>query len=88
MILLEPAYKILHTFCEVQAADHLSSRLCGKFKIDVSANIVSRDKLRSPKRYKGLCLPHESFVQREPFANMHEPKSAQMIPHRPNRTST
>jgi hypothetical protein len=27
MILLEPAYKILHTFCEVQAADHFSSRV-------------------------------------------------------------
>ena len=26
MILLQPAFKILHTVCEVQAADHLSSR--------------------------------------------------------------
>jgi hypothetical protein len=25
MILLEPAFKILHNLCEVQAADHLSN---------------------------------------------------------------
>jgi hypothetical protein len=29
MILLEPTFKILHTVCEVQAADHLSSRVTG-----------------------------------------------------------
>jgi hypothetical protein len=30
MILLEPAYKILHTTGEVQAADHLSNTVLGE----------------------------------------------------------
>jgi hypothetical protein len=43
MILLEPAYKILHTFCEVQAADHLSSRLFGNFGGEVLKTLCLGD---------------------------------------------
>jgi hypothetical protein len=58
MILLEPAHKILHTYGEVQAADHLSNPVLVALRRQTNS-VVRKDCFRSSRLVR---LPLESVT--------------------------